>query len=68
MDTEKERCESEVVANAKPTDVAYGKLAKVSDKVRRRMYAKTLRELQHVKKRSQETLERLNFTVDLVSY
>ena len=52
---------------AKPTDVTFGKLVNVSDKVRRRMYDKAMKDLQNIQCRSKETLDRLNFTVDLVS-
>ena len=40
----------------------------VGDKVRRRIYAKSMRELQNIQRRSKETLDRLNFTVDLVRF
>ena len=39
----------------------------VSDKVRRRMLNRALKELKHVRVRSEETMAKLNFTVDLVS-
>ncbi|XP_041365306.1 perilipin-2-like isoform X2 [Gigantopelta aegis] len=40
----------------------------LTSKVRRRMYKKTLRELRTARVRSQETLAKLNFTVDLIDY
>ena len=43
------------------------KAANLTSKVRRRMYSRAVKDLQHVKKRSLETVDKLNFTVDLVS-
>ncbi len=42
------------------------KAVSVGDKMRKRMYSKALGNLKHVQMRSKETLEKLNFTVDLV--
>ena len=40
----------------------------LTDKVRRRMMARSLRELKNVKVRSEEMLSKLSFTVDLIEY
>jgi len=42
------------------------KAAKLGNKVRRRMYSRFMSQMHNAKLRTQETVERLNFTVDLV--
>jgi len=42
------------------------KAANLSNKVRRRMYGRIMSQLRSAKLRTKETVERLNFTVDLV--
>ncbi len=42
------------------------KAVSVGDKMRKRMYSRSLRDLKHVQMRSKETLEKLNFTINLV--
>jgi hypothetical protein len=44
-----------------------GKAASIGCKVRRRMYARIANRLTNLQLRTKETVERLNFTVDLVS-
>lgn len=51
----------------KPDAYPLTRLGHLSDKVRRRMFARAMQELQHAQKRSTETLEKLTFTVNLVS-
>ena len=51
----------------KPDAYPLTRLSHLSDKVRRRMFARAMQEIQHAQKRSTETLEKLNFTVNLVS-
>jgi len=43
------------------------KATNLSNKVRRRMYGRIARQLRSAKLRTTETVERLNFTVDLVT-
>lgn len=40
----------------------------LTTKVRRRMYKRAIREFKGIQMRSQENLQKLNFTVDLVSF
>ena len=65
METEGENKESMLDPDPLPKTTT-SRVVSVSEKVRRRMYAKSMRELQHIQRRSKETLDRLNFTVDLV--
>jgi len=51
----------------KPDAYPLTRLGYLSDKVRRRMFARAMQELQHAQKRSTETIEKLAFTVNLVS-
>ena len=51
----------------KPDAYPLTRLGHLSDKVRRRMFARAMQEVQHAQKRSAETLEKLTFTVNLVS-
>lgn len=44
------------------------RVVSISGKVRHRMYNRAMRDLQNAKKRSKETLDNLNFTVDLIAY
>jgi len=44
------------------------KVTQLSDKVRRRMYQKALNNIQYAQKRSEEALEKLKFTLDLIEY
>ena len=49
-----------------PTDVSIKKMSKVSNKLRKRLYTRALKNIQYAQKRSQETVEKLQFTVNLV--
>lgn len=51
-----------------PFSNSVNKASKVSNKVRRRLYYKALVNIQYAQKRSQETLQKLHFTVDLIQY
>jgi len=42
--------------------------AHLTTKAKQRMYTHTMRNLKHIQMRTQETLEKLNFTVDLIQY
>jgi hypothetical protein len=45
-----------------------GKAAHIGNKVRRRMYARVANRMINLQLRTKETVERLNFTVDLIEY
>jgi len=51
----------------KPDD-ALGKAGYLTTKMRKRMFAKAMSQMQQVKVRSSEAVEKMNFTVDLISY
>ncbi|XP_072037961.1 perilipin-2-like isoform X2 [Amphiura filiformis] len=51
-----------------PTDVSMKKMGKVSTKLRRRLYQRALKNIQYAQKRSHETVEKLQFTVNLIDY
>lgn len=52
--------------DAQPTDVSIKKMGKVSTKLRKRLYNRALKNIQYAQKRSEETVEKLQFTVNLV--
>jgi perilipin-2 len=52
---------------AKPQDTL-GKAGYLTTKMRKRMFAKAMTQMQQVKVRSSEAVEKMNFTVDLISY
>ena len=49
-----------------PTEVSIKKMGKVSSKLRQRLYNRALKNIQYAQKRSHETVEKLQFTVNLV--
>ncbi|XP_041465670.1 perilipin-2-like isoform X2 [Lytechinus variegatus] len=49
----------------KPLEATVQRASRVSNKVRRRVLSKAMRNIRYAQKRSQETLEKLYFTVDL---
>jgi hypothetical protein len=51
----------------KPVDTL-GKAGYLTTKMRKRMFAKAMSQIQQVKVRSSEAVEKMNFTVDLISY
>lgn len=57
---------SEVKEVVKESKNALERAGHVGSKLQRRMYSRAMRNLQNVKVRSTETLNKLNFTVDLV--
>ncbi|XP_041465814.1 perilipin-2-like isoform X3 [Lytechinus variegatus] len=52
----------------KPLEATVQKASRVSNKVRRRVVNKAMRNVRYAQKRSQETLDKLHFTVDLIEY
>ncbi|XP_064608608.1 perilipin-3-like isoform X2 [Liolophura sinensis] len=60
--------EKEVKELAKDSKNALERAGHVGSKLQRRMYNRAMRDLHNVKVRSTETLNKLNFTVDLIQY
>eukprot|EP00057_Strongylocentrotus_purpuratus_P017219 XP_011671693.1 PREDICTED: perilipin-2 isoform X3 [Strongylocentrotus purpuratus] len=52
----------------KPLEATVQRASRVSNKVRRRVVNKAMRNVRYAQKRSQETLQRLHYTVDLMEY
>ena len=46
----------------------FTRVTALSSKLRQRMYKRAMRDLRGLRVRSQERLEKLNFTIDLVSF
>ncbi|XP_071964806.1 perilipin-2-like isoform X2 [Antedon mediterranea] len=73
-DDEQEQIADEVVQGPQHSlvvDEEPGSIKRVttlSSKVRRRLYQRAIKKVHYIQKRSQETIDRLHFTVDLIDY
>ncbi|CAH1788113.1 unnamed protein product [Owenia fusiformis] len=67
IDDNNETCKMEVVPS-KQTSNQLTRAASLTGKVRQRMFSKAMSDLVNLQTRSKETLNRLNFTVDLIQY